>query len=155
MSAASKAPVDFGSAALAVEHAQLEGRLGVLESQVSQSIQNLTGSFQAMQADVQRIADRNSENNTLLHELRERSTGLERIANAVEAAGKDHAGDTRAVSIELAKMKGFIWGISLCGGLALAAVSGFVVYRMDRTDDNVQDVRDAIQRYHPLGGQTK
>lgn len=142
-------PVDFDAAKLAVDLAMLEGRHNALDSQVAQSIQNLTGSFQAMQADVQRIGERSVDNNTLLHALTERSTAIERIAHAVEDAGKGHAGDTTKVSLEMAHMRGFIRGVVLCGALGFGSLAAFVVYRLDRTDEAVDRLRQVIQLYHP------
>lgn len=143
--------VEFDVASLAVHIAQLEGSHALLESQVNSSIQTMTGSIQAMQSDVQRIGERSVDNNALLHELKERSTGLERLSLAVETTGRGHAGDTNKVSLELAGMKGFIRGVVLCGAIGFGSLGMFVVYRMDKTDDALNRLHEIVQMYHPSG----
>ncbi len=151
MSPAPAKMVDFEAASLAVKLAQFEGNIKLLDSQVSQSIQNLTGTMQAMQADIQSMSTRSADNNTLLTAMAERSHAVERIALAVEESGKGHAGDTRNVSLEMAQMRGFIRGVMLCGALGFGTLAAFVIYRLDRTDEAIEQLRESVRHYLPIG----
>lgn len=142
--------VNFDLAKVVVEQTRQAGKLELLDSQVNQSIQNFAGTLQAVQADVQRISDRNSENNTLLHELRERSSGLERIALAVERSGNEQAGDTTSLKLEVAGMKGFVRGVAGTAAFVLTLLVALIgyIYVSDKgaqAEINLANARDISQ----------
>lgn len=149
-----KDPIDFDAASMAVQLARLEGDFGRLDSQVAQQIQTLTGSYQGMQADIQRMDTRSAENHALLQQLLERSTGLERLSRALEVAGTTNAGEATKVTIELSHMRGFIRGVMLCGALGFGTLGAFVIYRMDKTDDAINALREVVRIYHPTAVET-
>lgn len=154
MSASQQPPVGFDVAILAVRQAEQAGELAVLGQQVGLGLANLTSGLQSLQDDLRNLTRTQTENGALLHELRERSTGLDRLGAAIEKGETIRGtqdGRLSALERQFAHWRGFVVGVTLCGSVALAAVTTFVVYRMDQSDRNYQEVRETIRALHPVG----
>jgi hypothetical protein len=112
-------------AAIALEQERLRGGLELLSSQVNSSIQNLTGSVQAMQSDVSGMAESDREQVGLLHELKEKSTGLDRLARAIETGENRNSGTAAELQkVQLKDPFKATTGLSVGGLFILLAMNG-------------------------------
>jgi hypothetical protein len=68
---------------IALEVVALRGDQASLTLQLNTAIQNMGGTLQALQGDMRNVRDGQSEITNQLHQVREHSTGLERLGQAI------------------------------------------------------------------------
>lgn len=141
---ANRQPVDFDLAAVVVQQERQRGDHELLSSQVNQHIQNLAGSVQALQGDFRHLAEGQSQSNAMLHQIQERSSGIERLATALERGGTTHGEDITALKLSVAEWKGFVKASAIWLTFAISSVTAYTLYRFDKLEAAVT----ILQSFH-------
>lgn len=138
---------------VAVKVTTIEGALALLSQQVSQGLGNVQSQLSALQGDMRENAKQLAELNSAQHEFQAHSTGLERLAEAIEKSTEEnhawrrrHETENNEVSSSVQQAKGALWLLSFAG----LAVAGLVVFTVQSQFDAATRDRQRIEKAHDI-----
>lgn len=125
---------DFSNPAeVAVEVTEVRGQLALLSQQVSAGLSNVSSQLAAMQGDLRDVQKDLKGVSQAQHALGEHSTGLERLALAIENQTKEnvawrrtHEAENRVVADRVTLWRGVVIGCVALGGMLTTAGIYFV-----------------------------
>lgn len=120
---------DFSNPAeVAVEVTEVKGQLALLSQQVSAGLSNVSTQLGALQGDVRDVQKGLQLVANQQHDIQAHSTGLDRLARAIEAhvtASQEwqraHVAENQAVADQVKGWRGMVIGFGLAAGLLSAA----------------------------------
>ena len=128
-----------------VEITQIKGEQALMNQRLDSSLQAMASHLQALQGDFRSVANQQASDSALLHQLAERSSGLERLATAIERGGGTNSDAITALKLAVAEWKGLVKGVALCAAITATAVTTFVVYRFDIIDNEMRAIRSELR----------
>ena len=138
---------------VAVKVTTIEGALALLSQQVSQGLGNVTSQLSALQGDMRDNAKQLAALSSAQHEFSAHSTGLERLAEAIENSTKEnmewrrrHETENNDVSSAVQQAKGALWLLAFAG----MAVVGLVVFTVQSQFEAATRDRQRIEKAHDI-----
>lgn len=138
--------VGFPISVLTGEQEKLSGRLDRLSDRVSHNYDALNAKLDGILADARESRTQAAENNSMLHEMRERSSGLARIHQRLEQGGVDHSHDVKALQLTVAEWKGAVKMLILVVTLVGTVVGGYITIRFDNIERTLLRLDNRIDK---------
>jgi len=136
---------------VAVKVTSVEGSLALLSQQVSQGLGNLQSQLSAMQGDMRAATDKLADLAATQHEIQAHSTGLDRLAKAIEESTKEnmewrrvHEEKNSRVADSVTTARGAMWALGIAGGLVI----GLVVFTVQMQFTSATQDRQRIEKAH-------
>lgn len=130
------------SAADMLEMHELHGEFRLMSQRLDSSIINMTGSLQALQGDMRAVQERLLQVSTQQHDIQSHSTGLERLASAIEKQNAEntawrlgHAAENQKVADQVSHWRGWFAGAGAVIFLLASAVVYIVQTGFGRVDE--------------------
>lgn len=128
---------------IAVKITELEGKNQLLGQQVTTGLKTLFDQIASLQGDFREVETLARDIHSRQHQIQEHSSGLERLAKAIERQTefdtkwrKDHEAENKVVADRVTLWRGVIIGVCLLAGL-LASATIYIV--QSRFDDAAQE----------------
>ena len=142
-------PGASGMLALVMEQEAQKRKHDLLESEVKHGFEGVNSRLDGFAHALTQANIQATNNNSMLHELRERGSGWERIHTVLERVGGTTSDDVKKLNSTVSEWKGavkmLLVVITLVGGLGAA----YVTTNIEALQRDIHRIESTIQKIHP------